>query len=397
MTKMNVPKLRFKGFSVEWELDQLESVVLKKKSYPISRDYEVDESNTEYVHYGDIHIRKKGIIKYGDELPNILDGNYELLSSGDIVLADASEDYEEVAKPMLLENIKDRNVVAGLHTIALETINIDSKYLYYFMNTNTYKKSCYKLANGMKVYGISYNNLNKIVLGIPSTKEQNLIGLFLEKIDKLIELQTKKLEALKKLKQGYLQKMFPQDGDKVPRLRFKEFSGEWDSNFLRNVVDRLDNKRVPIKESEREIGEVPYYGANGIQGYIKGYTHSGENILLAEDGASDIINYPVIYTNGNIWVNNHAHVLKSIIHKSYSKFILYNLKTIKYDKYLTGTGRYKLNADTLMKINLLLPSLSEQKQIGDFIYSIDEVIMNEDKKIKLLGKQKKAYLQKLFI
>lgn len=56
-----------------------------------------------------------------------------------------------------------------------------------------------------------------------------------------------------------------------------------------------------------------------------------------------------------------------------------------------------MNADTLMKINLLLPSLSEQKQIGDFIYSIDEVIINEDKKIKLLKNQKKAYLQNLFI
>lgn len=392
MTKMNVPKLRFKGFSGEWELDQLESVVLKKKSYPISRDYEVDESNTEYVHYGDIHIRKKGIIKYGDELPNILDGNYELLSSGDIVLADASEDYEEVAKPMLLENIKDRNIVAGLHTIALETINIDSKYLYYFMNTNTYKKSCYKLANGMKVYGISYNNLNKIVLGIPSTKEQNLIGLFLEKIDKLIELQTKKLEALKKLKQGYLQKMFPQDGDKVPRLRFKGFSDEWVKNGLLKLAKiRTGNKNA---EDGLDKGDYVFFDRSSEVKFLDDFDYEGKVIVYSGEGSEF---FPRKY-NGKYSLHQRAYGLYDFQEINYG-FLYQELLTKGHHfiKYAVGTTAKSLRKDCFESLIIALPSLEEQNKINEFLQYIDDLINETNEKIMVLNNEKKAYLQKMFM
>ena len=67
---------------------------------------------------------------------------------------------------------------------------------------------------------------------------------------------------------------------------------------------------MPVSEADRVPGPTPYYGANGIQGYVQGYTHKGEFILVAEDGANDLKNYAFQYVNGDVWVNNHAQVLQ---------------------------------------------------------------------------------------
>ncbi|MCJ0578426.1 hypothetical protein MMJ51_07630, partial [Enterococcus cecorum] len=73
-----------------------------------------------------------------------------------------------------------------------------------------------------------------------------------------------------------------------------------------------------MTESNRVSGPTPYYGANGIQDYVEGYTHDGEYILIAEDGANDTNNYPIFRVHGKIWVNNHAHVLQTIDAVSYT-------------------------------------------------------------------------------
>ena len=101
--------------------------------------------------------------------------------------------------------------------------------------------------------------------------------------------------------------MFPQKGEKIPRIRFSGFTDDWEQRKLGDVVNVLDNLRIPIAASQRLEGVTPYYGANGIQGYIDGFTHDGEFVLVAEDGANDLINYPVQYVSGKVWINNHAH------------------------------------------------------------------------------------------
>lgn len=79
---------------------------------------------------------------------------------------------------------------------------------------------------------------------------------------------------------------------------------------MENIADRYDNLRIPVAANLRVSGTTPYYGANGIQDYVEGFTHEGEFVLVAEDGANDLKNYPVRCVNGRIWVNNHAHVLQ---------------------------------------------------------------------------------------
>ena len=87
----------------------------------------------------------------------------------------------------------------------------------------------------------------------------------------------------------------------------------WEQRKLSEVTTCFDNLRVPVTASDRVPGKIPYYGANGIQDYVSGHTHSGEFVLIAEDGANDLNDYPIQYVNGAIWVNNHAHVIAGYI------------------------------------------------------------------------------------
>jgi len=183
-----------------------------------------------------------------------------------------------------------------------------------------------------------------------------------------------KLADLKQLKKAYLQQMFPQAGESVPRLRFAGVAGEWESRKLGEVAELFDNLRIPVAEALREVGDTPYYGANGIQGYINGFTHNGEFVLIAEDGASDITNYPVRYVSGKIWVNNHAHVLQGMPSKTDTLFLAYMMSAVNYQPFLVGGTRAKLNGSVLKEIPISSPTLAEQTAIGKFFRTLDELI-----------------------
>lgn len=165
-----------------------------------------------------------------------------------------------------------------------------------------------------------------------------------------------------------------QDNEKKPALRFKGFTDPWEQRKVREVTDRYDNLRIPVAASLRVAGTTPYYGANGIQDYVEGYTHDGEFILVAEDGANDLKNYPVKCVKGRIWVNNHAHVLQGKCACADNQFLAYAISQADIESLLVGGGRAKLNAETLMDIELLLPSKNEQIQIGHYLARLDHLI-----------------------
>lgn len=183
---------------------------------------------------------------------------------------------------------------------------------------------------------------------------------------------------------------------KYPQLRFKGFTDPWEQRKVSELADRYDNLRVPITASERVAGETPYYGANGIQDYVEGFTHNGEFVLVAEDGANDLQNYPVQYVDGKVWVNNHAHVLQAKEERVDNKFLTNALKHTNIEPYLVGGGRAKLNADVMMKINFKVPTLPEQVQIGEFFDNLDHLITLHQRKLAKIKELKQGYLQKLF-
>jgi type I restriction enzyme S subunit len=231
----------------------------------------------------------------------------------------------------------------------------------------------------------------------PTIDEQVKIGVLFQNLDKTITLHQRKVENLQKLKKSLLQQMFVSGNDSVPKIRFAGFADAWEQRKVSELADRYDNLRVPITASERVAGETPYYGANGIQDYVEGFTHNGEFVLVAEDGANDLQNYPVQYVDGKVWVNNHAHVLQAKEERVDNKFLTNALKHTNIEPYLVGGGRAKLNADVMMKINFKVPTLPEQVQIGKLFDNLDHLITLHQRKVENLQKLKKSLLRLMFI
>ena len=183
--------------------------------------------------------------------------------------------------------------------------------------------------------------------------------------------------------------ILPKLNENIKSLQMAKFSwlflcnfstNSWEQRKVEDVANRYDNLRIPVAANERISGTTPYYGANGIQDYVSGYTHDGEFILVAEDGANDLKNYPVQYVSGKIWVNNHAHVLQAT-DKNDNKFLKYNISQMNIEPFLVGGGRAKLNAETMMKIELNAPkNKQEQKQIGCFFHGLDNLITLHQRK-----------------
>lgn len=401
MTKSDdkrVPALRFKGFTDEWEQRKLGDLTQKIKSYPISHDAEINTiTGTKYIHYGDIHTGKLKRITNEKILPNINDNNYIPLKSGDVIVADASEDYKGIADACVIDLMKEHyKIVSGLHTIVFRpNERLKSDFLYTYFHTPIFKHYGYRVGTGLKVFGITYNNLSNMEIKLPKIDEQNKVYKIINIVTNIITLQQRKLRQLKLLKNALLKRMFT--AKKSPTLRFRDFSKDWKLHKLQDITDRLDNARVPVTASKRIAGSTPYYGANGIQDYVKGYTHDGEFLLVAEDGANNINDYPVICAKGKIWVNNHTHVLQAKNKKIDILFLMYALKFLNMKKYLVGGGRSKLNAETMMKLALKLPELDEEHNIGVLIKNMDVLITQYKYRIQKINKFKQFLLQNMFI
>ena len=171
----------------------------------------------------------------------------------------------------------------------------------------------------------------------------------------------------------------------VPKLRFKEFNNLWQNEKLEDAVEFLDEKRKPIKDSDRNNikGEYPYYGASGIIDYINDYIFDEDLLLLGEDGANILSRSTklVFKATGKYWVNNHAHVLKP--KENYNiDFLESYLENINYESYNTGTAQPKLNQEVCKKINIKIPSLKEQIKIGKTLSLLDKKIELQSKKIE---------------
>ena len=173
---------------------------------------------------------------------------------------------------------------------------------------------------------------------------------------------------------------------------------EWKKVKLGDVCDILDSKRIPISEEKRIKGEYPYYGANGIQGYINDYIFDEELVLLAEDGGNfGSKTKPIAYKiSGKTWVNNHAHVLKAKDEIISTDFLLYSLMFYDVTKLITGTTRKKLTRAGMEKITLFIPNLDIQEKITNYLQEIEKFIFFRKNQLTYLKELNKSLFRSMF-
>ena len=390
MTEKNgIPKLRFPGFSGAWEQRKLKELgdIQTGNTPPTSN---LDNYSTDGVLWvTPTDIKTLVISDTAKKLSEVGVTKARIAKAGSILVTSIAS----IGKNTLV------TMDAGFNQ-QINSLTPTPKNDSYFLLTQSEKWSekMKKTAASATMQIVNKTDFSNISTFVPVHKEeQQKIGSFFKELDDTIALHQRRLDHIKELKKGLLQKMFPKEGETVPEIRFPEFTNAWELRKLSDIADRFDNLRVPITASDRKSGDTPYYGANGIQDYVEGFTHDGEFILVAEDGANDLKNYPVQYVNGKVWVNNHAHVLQGKNTITDNKFLMNSIKNFNIEPFLVGGGRAKLNADVMMKLNILLPTFDEQEKIGSLFSLLDKTIALHQRKLDHLQQLKKALLQQMFV
>jgi type I restriction enzyme, S subunit len=391
-TASKVPRIRFKGFGGEWNtcrLDEAATVERGKFSARPRNDPRYFGGNIPFVQTGDVVSANRLLWRYSQTL------NEEGLAvsrafSKNTILITIAANIGDLA-------ITDFSVACPDSVVAINARDdFDTNFLYDFLGTK--KGDLEAAATTAAQANINLKILKPLIVVVPTLDEQTQIGKYFQELDSLIGLHQRKHDKLVTLKKAMLQKMFPQAGATTPEIRFKGFEEAWVERSLHCLAGRYDNLRVPVTAINRIPGNTPYYGANGIQDYVQGHTHEGDYILVAEDGANDLKNYPVQYVNGKVWVNNHSHVLQGKNGLAETLFLKYAFSQINVAMFLVGGGRAKLNAETMMQMELCVPTdVAEQQKIGTYFRTLDELISKHATQLQKLKQLKSACLEKMFV
>ena len=376
-----------------WEKRRLGDVVNKVRSYSLSRDVECNKSTGyKYIHYGDIHTGVADIINKKSVLPNIKPNQYDTLSVNDLIVADASEDYQGIASPAVIQALPDENLVAGLHTIALRPQDTNATFLYYLLHTGNFKHFGYRAGTGLKVFGISWPNLSKFEFNLPSQKEQDKVVDLLRLLDNLVVVNQRKVDLLKRKKAGYLQKLFPKNGQNNPELRFKGYTDAWEKRRLRDI-SKISAGGDVNKDKLTKIGKYPVLANSltndGIIGYYEDYKVKAPAVTVT--GRGDVGHAKARHIGYTPTVR-----LLSVQSDDFDVNFLEN--SINHTKiFIESTGVPQLTSPQLGSVYITFPSLKEQTIIGKFLRNLDNLIAVNQRKVDLLKREKKALLQKMFV
>src|SRR3989338_4607739 len=192
-----------------------------------SRDQLSKNEEINYIHYGDIHTKLNHFLDFEKiSLPSINKKqakNYALIRDGDLIMADASEDYEGVGKSVEVKNIQNKKAISGLHTFLMRSKKgIFAEGFKGYLHSNILIKTQFdRLATGLKVYGVSKNNLKRVLIPYPKPEEQFLIASVLSDTDALIEQLDNLIVKKKNIKQGAMQELL------TGKRRVPGVKGEW--------------------------------------------------------------------------------------------------------------------------------------------------------------------------
>ncbi len=391
MIAMGKPKIRFKGYEDDWEQRKLSDI------YASIGNAFVGTATPYYVESGHFYLEsnniKDGQINHNSEI-FINDEFYEKqkdkwLHTGDMVMVQSGHVGHAAVIPEELDNSAAHALIMFRHPKE----KIEPYFLNYQYQTNKSKKKIEEITTGNTIKHILASDMQEFVVDITNYDEQKKIGSYFQKLDHLITLHQRKCEETKSLKKYMLQKMFPENGNCVPKIRFSGFADAWEQRKLGEVAQEFKSGNS-LKADEIDItGDYPVYGGNGLRGYTSTYNHDGEYALIGRQGAlCGNMNYSV----GKAYFTEHAVVVKADENND-TRFLYYMLDTMNLGQYSDQSAQPGLAVNKLVKLENQFPMKEEQQRIGWYFSNIDHLITLHQHKCDELQKLKKFMLQNMFV
>lgn len=411
---MENPKIRFKGFTKDWEQRKFSELVTIERGgspRPIDKFITNDENGLNWVKIGDAPEQGNYITQTAEKIrPEGLSKTREV-HPGDLILSNSMS----FGRPYIMAI--DGCIHDGWLAIRDTKKNFDLKFLCTLLGTDGMLNQYKAMAAGSTV-----NNLNKELVGgttvaFPMVEEQIKIGDYFTTLDHLITLHQRKCEQTKKLKKYMLQKMFPRNGAKVPEIRFDGFTYDWEQRRFGEITELKSASRV--HKDEWTSNGVPFYRSSDVMTAINGTEN--EKAFISEELYEKLSKVSGKLEEGDILVTGGGSVGNPYIVpdnkplytkdadllwiKNKGKFHPYFL----YEFFFSPTFRNYLGSIShvgtiahytitqLSDTPIGLPIFEEQKEVGEYFQSLDRLITLHQRKCDELKKMKKYMLQNMFI
>ena len=299
--------------------------------------------------------------------------------------------------------------------LSLSNLKVDKWFGIY----STYTMLQKELNNiqGTSIKGITKPELLKKKMRTPSLiDEQSKIGTLFKQLDDIIALHQSKLDLLKEQKKGFLQKMFPKNGAKVPELRFAGFADDWEERKLSDVANHRGGTAIEKyfdKDGVYKVISIGSYGLNSqyVDQNIRAISNeitdgrvvnSGELTMVLNDKTANgtIIGRTLLVEKDNEYViNQRTEIIspKENFDSNFAYTILNGPFREKVKRIVQGGTQIYVNYPAVSNLNLELPKIEEQQKIGSFFKQLDDTIALHQSKLDLLKEQKKGFLQKMFV
>lgn len=382
---MAKPKIRFKGFSEDWEQRKLGELYTERNERGNDSLQILSVSIHSGVSDGELNEESLGkIVRRSKDK-----AKYKRVYSGDLIfnMMRAWQGAIGVAKT--------EGMVSPAYISAIPNEVIYPEFMNYLLRRKVIIGQINNLSYGVTDFRkrLYWNSFSKVMCQVPSTEEQKNIGEFFSKLDHLITLHQRKCDEIKTLKKYMLQKMFPEKGKRVPEIRFDGFTEDWEQRKLGKVADIVTGKLDA--NAMNETGEYDFY-TSGIQKYkIDVPAFEGPAITIAGNGAT--VGYMHL-ANGKFNAYQRTYVLSAF--QANREFLFYEIgnklpKKISQEA-RTGNIPY-IVMDMLTDLQLSIPCEQEQRKLGEFMMSLDHLITLHQHKCEELQKLKKFMLQNMFV
>lgn len=406
--KKMVPELRFKGFHDDWVQRKLEDIGTTYSSLSGKDKTDFGHGDARYVTYMNVFSNPIADPKQVEAIE--VDKKQTEVRKYDFFFTTSSETPEEVGMSSLwLGQASDTYLNSFCFGYRLNhPHDFDEVFLAEYFRAPGFRLKMQLLAQGISRYNISKNRVMRIAILVPSKQEQQQIGLLLRKLDRTIALQQEKLNLLKQLKRGYLQKLFPVGSAKQPEFRFAGFDGDWVQHQLGQISDSYSGGTPSVGRVDYYHGQIPFIRSAELSSAEPELTIT--NLGLQNSSARMVKKGTLLYamygaTSGEVGIAavdgaiNQA-ILAIIPKQDYEtrfiqQWLLRSKKTITVT-YLQG-GQGNLSAQIIKKLKLQLPSTDEQNTITNFLGLLDRCVVLQQHKLDALTQLKQAYLQKLFV